>query len=173
MSVLKITGRVECADCGNAFSVEIDPAAPCATAFEAVEEAMRGGEGSYYDGVMRCDDCTGRYTSKWIAANPNKISGISQHPDGWRVTTYADVTHVIWKSAAPREPQFDEEIGPLLIWCAAPELLEAAREAYDFISAPQIMSTPADGPKTATYRIENYNALTAKLRSAIAKAVQP
>jgi hypothetical protein len=53
---------------------------------------------------------------------------------------------------------------------AAPDLYEALRAAYAFISAPQLFSTPAGGPKTATYRAEGYNALTAKLRAAIAKA---
>lgn len=51
-----------------------------------------------------------------------------------------------------------------------PELLEALEAAYRFITQPQRMDTPKDGPKTATYRIEGYNALTAKLRAAIAKA---
>jgi hypothetical protein len=49
-------------------------------------------------------------------------------------------------------------------------LLGALRDAYAFISAPQRMESPKGGPKTATYRVEGYNALTAKLRAAIAKA---
>lgn len=50
------------------------------------------------------------------------------------------------------------------------QLLEAAKDAYRFITQPQLMSTPASGPRTATYRIEGYNALAAKLRAAIVKA---
>lgn len=46
-----------------------------------------------------------------------------------------------------------------------PELLEALQEAYRFISQPQAMNR-----ETVTYRIQPYNALTAKIRSAIAKA---
>lgn len=53
---------------------------------------------------------------------------------------------------------------------SAPELLEALSAAYTFITQPQIMRTPKDEPATATYRIANYNALTAKLRAALAKA---
>lgn len=53
---------------------------------------------------------------------------------------------------------------------ADPDLLEALKAAHAFISQPQVMHTPAGGPKTATYRVEGYNALTAKLRAAIAKA---
>ena len=39
--------------------------------------------------------------------------------------------------------------------------------AYRFISQPLRMSTPRGGPKTATYRADNYNKLTAQLRDAI------
>lgn len=46
-------------------------------------------------------------------------------------------------------------------------LRDALEAAYTFITQPQQMHTPKGGPKTATYRIEGYNALTAKLRAAI------
>lgn len=53
---------------------------------------------------------------------------------------------------------------------ATPDTLDALQAAYAFITQPQRMDTPKGGPKTATYRIEGYNALTSKLRSAIEKA---
>lgn len=45
--------------------------------------------------------------------------------------------------------------------------LEALRDAYRFITQPQVMSTPINGPRTVTYRLGDYNGLTAKLRAAI------
>jgi hypothetical protein len=54
---------------------------------------------------------------------------------------------------------------------SAPELLAALQAAYTFISQPQRMDSPRGGPRTTTYRTEGYNALTAQLRAAIAKAV--
>lgn len=45
--------------------------------------------------------------------------------------------------------------------------LEALGDAYKFISQPTRMETPKGGPKTATYRVEGYNALTAKIRAVL------
>lgn len=47
--------------------------------------------------------------------------------------------------------------------------LDALRDAYRFITQPQVMSTPINGARTVTYRLGDYNGLTAKLRKAIAK----
>jgi len=47
----------------------------------------------------------------------------------------------------------------------APDLLAALEDAYRFISQPT-----ATGKDKAEYSIRNYNALTAKIRAAIAKA---
>lgn len=51
-----------------------------------------------------------------------------------------------------------------------PAILDALRAAYTFISQPRIMRSPKGEVPTATYDVGNYNALTAKLRAAIAKA---
>jgi hypothetical protein len=53
---------------------------------------------------------------------------------------------------------------------ASPEIKDALEEAYRFITQPLRMDTSASGAKTATYRIDGYNALTSKLRAALAKA---
>ena len=47
------------------------------------------------------------------------------------------------------------------------KLSAALRDAYTFISQPQSMHTPKDGPKTAVYRIEGYNVLTSRIRVAL------
>lgn len=49
------------------------------------------------------------------------------------------------------------------------EAREALSDAYTFISQPTRMESPAGGPKTATYRTENYNRLTAKIRKALGR----
>ena len=46
----------------------------------------------------------------------------------------------------------------------------ALEDAYRFITQPTRVEVSATGAKTATYPIENYNALTAKLRAALALA---
>lgn len=86
------------------------------------------------------------------------------HPDVWQINAEYDAvctTQFCYARGTAANAQ---------LIAAAPELLEALEAAYTFISQPQAMHTPAGGPKTATYRIEGYNALTAKLRAAIAKA---
>jgi hypothetical protein len=52
-------------------------------------------------------------------------------------------------------------------------LSEALADAYRFISSPVRMETPKGGPKTATYRVENYNALTAKIRAVLERCDAP
>ena len=70
------------------------------------------------------------------------------------------------------EPQFgrmEVEANARLIG-AAPDLYAALGDAYRFITQPLRMSKSSSGVKSATYSVENFNALTAKLRAALAKA---
>lgn len=58
---------------------------------------------------------------------------------------------------------YDEDHAHLV--AAAPDLLDALRDAYTHISQPRRMSQTE-----AVYAVNNYNKLTAKIRAAIAKA---
>jgi hypothetical protein len=53
------------------------------------------------------------------------------------------------------------------------DILAALEDAYRFISQPIRLCTPMNGVPTALYSAANYNALTAKLRAAIAQANTP
>lgn len=90
MSVVVVKATVECDDCGKRFHVELDEAEKVASVFEACCDAMIGGQGSYFDDVMRCDDCTSKYISKWIEDHPTHVSGVVRRDDHWLVTTYDD-----------------------------------------------------------------------------------
>lgn len=110
MTILSIIARVQCDDCGNPFSVNIDPAMKCETAFGAAEEAMTGGEGSYYDGIMRCDPCTSTHIKEWIAEHPNAASEIHPIEDGWRVVTYGGETVNVPSDHPLGKPDFDADM---------------------------------------------------------------
>lgn len=90
MSLLSITAKISCDDCGKTFSANIDPATPCTSGYDAACDAMRGGEGSYYEEAMRCDPCTSAYVTKWIADHPTFINGKSAVSGGWMITLYRD-----------------------------------------------------------------------------------
>lgn len=114
MAVLSITASVSCDGCGKHFKADIDPAHAYVDGFEAVCEALRGGEGSYDDGVMRCPDCTSVEDRKWIASHPTFVSGVRKSDGGWTVTTYDDTEHFVAADHPMGEPKFDHDVAAWL-----------------------------------------------------------
>lgn len=112
MTVLAIQARISCDDCAKTFVADIDPAASYDNGFAAAEAAMLGGDGSYFDGVMRCDACTDTHVQAWIAAHPNAISEIHPVPidGGWRVVTFAGGEHFVPQDHPAGEPKFEAEV---------------------------------------------------------------
>ena len=85
MSIIWARARCACDDCGKAFVVDIDCASTGSeSVFDMVCEGLRGGllaeasgSCSYFEGGMRCGDCTEAYVTAWIASHPNHICGVT------------------------------------------------------------------------------------------------
>lgn len=110
MSVLSMKAKIECDDCGGPFEVSIDPAANTATPFDAAIEAMQADvRASCFEGVMRCETCTGQHILDYIRSHPKRINGKrSNGRGGWLLTTYDDTAYEI--AGRPAEPQMEGEI---------------------------------------------------------------
>lgn len=114
MALISINATVECDACGKQFKASIDPAHSYDNGFEAACEALRAGEGSIEDGIMRCTDCTSAEDRKWIAAHPHFISGVRKSAGGWTVTTYDDTEHFVAADHPIGEPKFDHDVAAWL-----------------------------------------------------------
>ena len=121
MTLISISAKLACDDCGELFTVDIDPAAKCGTAFEAAMANLEQHE----DGAMRCPPCSTKADRKWIREHPSFISGISQVAGGWSVTTYDDTVLFVPHGHPAGEPKFDIDATPFMVQ-TRPQAFEAA-----------------------------------------------
>lgn len=110
MTLISITAKFACDDCGELFHVDIDPACACQNAFEAATNELEQHE----DGAVRCPPCTAKADAAWIREHPSFISGCTQVDGGWSVTTYDDTVLFIPAGNPAGVPTFDMDATPFM-----------------------------------------------------------